>query len=148
MSVTILPVVRTLAPYRTALASRSLRVWGGFARSSPFHHQEIEGKGIPPGCPNTYMFRITNKWIWDFRTPRGGWKASQLRYIGVPWPPPKGWRQRAIGRLISEEAKAKFESFAVPQGVQSDLFLDCLDDWSRNHGKGRKSSDCPTDCGA
>lgn len=26
-------------------------------------------------------------------TPRGGWTKDQLAQWGVPWPPPKGWRQ-------------------------------------------------------
>ncbi|WP_165869672.1 hypothetical protein [Streptomyces barkulensis] len=28
------------------------------------------------------------------RTPAGGWTRDQLAAWGVPWPPPKGWRQR------------------------------------------------------
>ncbi|MFE8940925.1 hypothetical protein ACFYNX_26005 [Streptomyces sp. NPDC007872] len=26
------------------------------------------------------------------RTPAGGWKRDQLAAWGVPWPPPKGWK--------------------------------------------------------
>lgn len=26
-------------------------------------------------------------------TPRGGWTRAQLEQWGVPWPPPRGWRQ-------------------------------------------------------
>lgn len=26
-------------------------------------------------------------------SPRGGWSAKQLAAWGVPWPPPKGWRE-------------------------------------------------------
>jgi hypothetical protein len=28
------------------------------------------------------------------RTPAGGWRRDQLAAWGVPWPPPKGWKQR------------------------------------------------------
>ena len=28
------------------------------------------------------------------RTPAGGWTKKQLAQWGVPWPPPKGWRER------------------------------------------------------
>ncbi|MFJ9250311.1 hypothetical protein [Streptomyces sp. NPDC101776] len=32
------------------------------------------------------------------RTPAGGWKRDQLDAWGVPWPPPKGWRDELIER--------------------------------------------------
>lgn len=31
------------------------------------------------------------------RTPNGGWTKDFLASIGVPWPPPKGWRSRLEG---------------------------------------------------
>lgn len=27
---------------------------------------------------------------------RGGWTREQLRKLGVPWPPPKGWRKAIL----------------------------------------------------
>lgn len=30
------------------------------------------------------------------RSPSGGWSAATLASWGVPWPPPKGWRQRLL----------------------------------------------------
>ncbi|REE72175.1 hypothetical protein C8E05_1563 [Rhodococcus wratislaviensis] len=30
------------------------------------------------------------------KTPKGGWTRDQLARWGVPWPPPKGWRQQLI----------------------------------------------------
>lgn len=30
------------------------------------------------------------------RTAKGGWTRKTLAGWGVPWPPPKGWRQRLI----------------------------------------------------
>lgn len=32
------------------------------------------------------------------KTARGGWTKKQLAEWGVPWPPPKGWRQNLIAR--------------------------------------------------
>lgn len=32
------------------------------------------------------------------RTPAGGWKRDQLAAWGVPWPPPKGWKDELIER--------------------------------------------------
>lgn len=37
------------------------------------------------------------------RSPRGGWSKTALASLGVPWPPPRGWKQR----LIREAGKAK-----------------------------------------
>lgn len=30
------------------------------------------------------------------KSPRGGWTRAQLAEWGVPWPPPKGWKQRLL----------------------------------------------------
>jgi hypothetical protein len=32
------------------------------------------------------------------RTPAGGWKRDQLAAWGVPWPPPKGWKDELTRR--------------------------------------------------
>ncbi|MFF5859575.1 hypothetical protein ACFY8B_28810 [Streptomyces sp. NPDC012751] len=32
------------------------------------------------------------------RTPAGGWKRDQLAAWGVPWPPPKGWKDELAER--------------------------------------------------
>ena len=33
------------------------------------------------------------------RTPAGGWTRKTLAGWGVPWPPPRGWRQRLLRGL-------------------------------------------------
>lgn len=33
---------------------------------------------------------------------------EQLSIIGVPWPPPKRWKRRAVGMLLEEEAIRRF----------------------------------------
>lgn len=55
--------------------------------------------------------RVTVEWIKQNATPAGGYKAAQVRLIGVNYPLPHGWMQKAEGRIISGEAKRKFESF-------------------------------------
>ncbi|MDV9192187.1 hypothetical protein R6L23_28950 [Streptomyces sp. SR27] len=32
------------------------------------------------------------------RTPAGGWKRDQLAAWGIPWPPPKGWKDQLAKR--------------------------------------------------
>ena len=38
------------------------------------------------------------------RTPRGGWTKEQLAQWGVPWPPPKGWKESLVLRHSISEA--------------------------------------------
>ncbi len=40
--------------------------------------------------------KLTAEEIEAGRSPRGGWSAATLASWGVPWPPPKGWRQRLL----------------------------------------------------
>lgn len=53
---------------------------------------------------------LTKKYIMNHRTQRGSWTRSQLKAIGVNWPPARGWQKRAIGREISQEAAKLFET--------------------------------------
>lgn len=39
---------------------------------------------------------LTAEEIEAARSPSGGWSAATLASWGVPWPPPKGWRQRLL----------------------------------------------------
>lgn len=42
------------------------------------------------------------------RTKRGGWTKKSLASMGVPWPPPKGWKRALInGRPIPVDRKRK-----------------------------------------
>jgi len=42
------------------------------------------------------MSNETSEIIEALRTPAGGFTRRALQSIGVPWPPPKGWRQNLI----------------------------------------------------
>jgi len=42
------------------------------------------------------MFIVTEDWITRNTTKRGGYKAAQLKAIGVSWPPAGGWKQRKV----------------------------------------------------
>lgn len=39
------------------------------------------------------------------RTPAGGWKRDQLAAWGVPWPPPKGWKDELAERWQAPTTK-------------------------------------------
>lgn len=36
--------------------------------------------------------------IESHRTPGGGWTKKALAALGVPWPPPRGWKRRLLRR--------------------------------------------------
>ena len=59
------------------------------------------------------LFRITKGWLESNRTPGGGWNAKQLNQLGINWPPPKGWRKRALTMAVSIERKEEFERLAA-----------------------------------
>lgn len=46
------------------------------------------GDRRPGGLPG----ELHRHWIEEGKSPRGGWSRAQLKLVGVPWPPPKGWR--------------------------------------------------------
>ena len=58
------------------------------------------------------MFKVTDEWITKHATVKGGYKAEQLKLIGVRWPPKKGWKRTASGKHITEEDRIKFESYS------------------------------------
>lgn len=43
---------------------------------------------------------LTEGMIEAGRSPRGGYSRKQLAAIGVPWPPPSGWKADAVGRTV------------------------------------------------
>ena len=47
------------------------------------------------------MMKVTEDLIKAGETAGGGWNRHQLELIGVAWPPVKGWKWRAQGRMIS-----------------------------------------------
>lgn len=57
------------------------------------------------------MYTITQDWIREYATAsNAGWTRQQLRYVGVSWPPRKGWRSNLSGKQISDKARFAFEA--------------------------------------
>ena len=58
------------------------------------------------------MFQVTASWIYAHKTANGGWTKRQLSALSIPWPPERGWIDRAVQctRYISEEQRLQFES--------------------------------------
>lgn len=57
------------------------------------------------------------------RSERGGWKASQLKCLGIQWPPIKGWKRRIVGTHISDEQYTSFLKLATPRNKPQQLLL-------------------------
>jgi hypothetical protein len=54
---------------------------------------------------------LTRKMIFDGQTPGRAWNRHQLAIIDIPWPPPSGWIERAVGRFISERDYEQFKVY-------------------------------------
>jgi len=50
------------------------------------------------------MPTLTRDEIEAAKSPRGGWKKATLAAWGVPWPPPKGWKKRLMGKQDASSA--------------------------------------------
>lgn len=50
---------------------------------------------------------VTAQEIERGKSKKGGWTRKQLADWGVPWPPPKGWRQALINKSEIPRAKIK-----------------------------------------
>lgn len=45
---------------------------------------------------------VTRQFVHSGKTAAGGWTASQLKLIGIEWPPESGWINRTEGNEISK----------------------------------------------
>lgn len=62
--------------------------------------------------------RIDRAFIEAHKTGRGGWKAKQIKALGEPWPPVKGWIDRAIAKDHTEAAIAAFTGQKSPKRME------------------------------
>jgi hypothetical protein len=70
------------------------------------------------------MFTITEIWIEQHRSDRGGWTKDQCAAIGVAWPLVQGWKRAAVGRQISDAAKDRFEMAMRSRQARATATLD------------------------
>jgi len=57
------------------------------------------------------LFTITTEWIKANATPAGGYKAAQVKFIGIQYPLPNKWMRERHGKQITQESRKAFESF-------------------------------------
>ena len=51
---------------------------------------------------------LTHYLIEQAATAAGGWRKKQLAVLGVPWPPPKGWKKEIAGSKITVKQAKEF----------------------------------------
>ena len=54
------------------------------------------------------MVRVTKEWLESGMKGGVGIKSKQCKILGIPYPPPKGWKYLAIGRLLTDEEAQTF----------------------------------------
>jgi hypothetical protein len=54
------------------------------------------------------VVRVTSELIEAGQSDRGGWTKAQLALLGVPWPPPSGWKAAVLGKAIPSSAADRF----------------------------------------
>ena len=52
---------------------------------------------------------LTERYIKEHATAKGGWTKKQIEALGLSWPTEKGWIERLIGTEISETQRLAFE---------------------------------------
>jgi len=62
-------------------------------RAKPKAQKDVK-RGKPAVTVDEITAAVSQAEIIAAMTPKGGWKAKTLADWGVPWPPPKGWRQK------------------------------------------------------
>lgn len=55
---------------------------------------------------------ISAAWLARFSSPHGGHKRAQIEALGLSWPPPTAWKERLVGKPITDEMAAEFERLA------------------------------------
>ena len=59
--------------------------------------------------------RVMAERIESLKSPAGGWTRASLAQLGVPWPPPKGWRRALIeGRPVGSLPPSRRRRSAPP----------------------------------
>lgn len=57
---------------------------------------------------NLKLIRVTEELIKKGEQGQGGFNRRQIEALGITWPPRHGWKRRALGTLITEEAAYEF----------------------------------------
>ena len=85
----------------------------------------LPGKPVFVGYPAGFDFLFVYWYLIRFAGESPfGWAKDQCEAIGVAWPPVQGWRRTAVGRQISDEARAQFELGLRAKQIRVEASLD------------------------
>jgi 5-methylcytosine-specific restriction endonuclease McrA len=77
------------------------------------------------------MFTVTQEWLDQYKTPRGGYCYQQTKALGVDWPLISGWKKRLVGVEITDEQKQVFEAGSQGKAKAKEAACDLLGKKSR-----------------
>jgi len=67
--------------------------------------------------------------IESLKTARGGWTKASLASLGVPWPPPAGWKDRLLAQATDVPCEHKW--YMREPGIQCVI---CFVVWEKSMG--------------
>lgn len=70
----------------------------------------LGGGGTHTSQQLTDFFIVTEKWVHQHATGKGGYTRQQLAILGVSWPPKRGWIKRVTRKRLTLEQKTRFEN--------------------------------------
>jgi hypothetical protein len=74
------------------------------------------------------------KKIESLKTEKGGWTKASLASLGVPWPPPQGWKER----LIMQAGQCNHKWYMREAGITC---VNCLIIWDKSMDTDSESLD-------
>lgn len=76
---------------------------------------------------------VTRDWLEAHATKNRGFTREQLKALGVRWPPKKGWKDRLVGKEISEAQKTAYEVARAKRAFRSSSVGEIYDESQIQH---------------
>lgn len=73
-----------------------------------WRHISEAAKNVIDDASAAMKRRVTAEEIEAGKSPAGGWNKAQLADWGVPWPPPKGWKEALLAGKTMKEAGLQY----------------------------------------
>ena len=70
------------------------------------------------------------------KSPRGGWTRDNLKILGVPWPPPHGWKRQLEkqDRQVLLAVVGDFLGYSIQAGATALRIRECAESFSQDAG--------------
>ncbi|MNW15261.1 hypothetical protein D3C71_2137120 [compost metagenome] len=60
---------------------------------------------------------VTNDWLLQSQTVKGGYNKRQLALLGIVWPPTRGWKHDVLDTEIPDDVAREFEDASGRQAL-------------------------------